>query len=86
MLESSLATVEVLDDWRLVIVLPTYRKGWSEDQGNYRTVSLTSVSGMAMKQIILGTITWHMRDNWGSRPIQHGFVKSKDQLYELQQD
>lgn len=83
-LESSLATGEVLDGWRLVSVMLVNRKGWNGNRSNYRTVSLTSESGKAMKQIILGVITWHMWDYWGSRPIQRGFMKGKDQLYELQ--
>ena len=31
----------------------------------------------AMKQIVLREITWHVRDNRGIRPSQHGFTKGR---------
>ena len=41
---------------------PLYKKGRKDDPGNYRPVSLTSVLGKVMEQIILNDITQHMRD------------------------
>ena len=36
-----------------------------------------------MEQIVLREITWHVRDNWGIRPSQHGFTKSRSCLTKL---
>ncbi|KAK4832479.1 LOW QUALITY PROTEIN: hypothetical protein QYF61_023526 [Mycteria americana] len=79
---------EVTVDWRLANVMPIYKKGWKEDPGNYRTVSLTSmltgyVMEKVMEQIILSAITWHVQDNQVIRPSQHGFRKGRSCLTNL---
>ncbi|KFQ88792.1 hypothetical protein N337_06544, partial [Phoenicopterus ruber ruber] len=61
--QQSWLTGEVPVDWRLANVMPIYKKGRKEDPGNYRPVSLTSVPGKVMEQIILSAITRHIRDN-----------------------
>ena len=78
--QRSLLTGEVPEDWRLANVTPIYKKGCREDPGNYRPVSLTSVPGKVMEQIVLREITRHVRDNQGIRPSQHGFTKGRSCL------
>ncbi|KFO81732.1 RNA-directed DNA polymerase from mobile element jockey, partial [Cuculus canorus] len=56
-------TGEVPLDWRLANVVPIYKKGCREDLGNYRPVSLTSVPGKVMEQVILSAIMKHMQEN-----------------------
>ena len=70
--QQSWLTGEVLTDWKLASVTPIYKKGRKDDPGNYRPVSLTSVSGKLMEQITLSTIIQHLRDNQMIRPSQHG--------------
>ncbi|KAF1534966.1 hypothetical protein FQV19_0007934, partial [Eudyptula minor] len=74
---------EVPVDWRIANVTPIYKKGRKEDPGNYRPVSLTSVPGKVMEQIILSAITQHVEDNQGIRPSQHGFTRSRSCLTNL---
>ncbi|KAK4830060.1 hypothetical protein QYF61_008398 [Mycteria americana] len=73
--QQSWLTGEVPADWRLANVTPIFKKGRKEDPGNYRPVSLTSVLGKLMEQIILSAITRHVEDNQGIKPSQHGFRK-----------
>ncbi|KAK4824405.1 hypothetical protein QYF61_014716 [Mycteria americana] len=78
--QQSWLTGEVPADWRLANVTPIYKKGRKEDPGNYRPVSLTSVPGKLMEQIILSAITRHVENNQGIKPSQHGFKKGRSCL------
>uniref|UniRef100_A0A8B9C3Y3 Reverse transcriptase domain-containing protein n=1 Tax=Anser brachyrhynchus TaxID=132585 RepID=A0A8B9C3Y3_9AVES len=74
---------EVPVDWQLANVTPIYKKGWRVDPGNYRPVSLTSVPGKLMEQIILSVIMQHLQGNQAIRPSQHGFMKGRSCLTNL---
>ncbi|KFP25921.1 RNA-directed DNA polymerase from mobile element jockey, partial [Colius striatus] len=60
--EHSWRTGEVPEDWRKANVMPVFKKGRKDDPGNYRPVSLTSIPGKVMEQLILNVITEHMKD------------------------
>ena len=62
---------------------PIDKKGRKEDPRNYRPVSLTSVAGKGMEQIILGQITRQVHGIQGIRPSQHGFTKGRSCLSNL---
>ncbi|KAK4824860.1 hypothetical protein QYF61_020277 [Mycteria americana] len=81
--QQSWLTGEVPDSWRLASVTPIYNKGWKEIPGNYRPVSLTSVPGKLMEQIILSVLNRHVQANQGIRPSQHGFMKGRSCLTNL---
>ena len=59
------------------------KKGQKDDPGNYKPVSLTSVPGKLIEQLILSTIIQHVQDNQMIRPSQHGFMKGRSCLTNL---
>uniref|UniRef100_A0A8B9VLG6 Reverse transcriptase domain-containing protein n=1 Tax=Anas zonorhyncha TaxID=75864 RepID=A0A8B9VLG6_9AVES len=69
-------------NWRLANVTPIYKKGRRADPGNYRPLSLTSVPGKLMEQIILSVMR-HLQDNQVIRPSQHEFMKGRSCLTNL---
>ncbi|KAK4827998.1 LOW QUALITY PROTEIN: hypothetical protein QYF61_022775 [Mycteria americana] len=81
--QHSWLTGEVPVDWRLANVTPIYKKGRKNNKGNYRPVSLTSVPGKVMEQIILTAITWHVQVKQVIRPSQRGFMKGRSCLNNL---
>ncbi|GAB0204772.1 mitochondrial enolase superfamily member 1 [Grus japonensis] len=60
--ERSWRTGEMPEDWRKANVTPVFKKGKKEDPGNYRLVSLTSIPGKMMEQLILGVINKHVEE------------------------
>uniref|UniRef100_A0A493TTX5 Reverse transcriptase domain-containing protein n=1 Tax=Anas platyrhynchos platyrhynchos TaxID=8840 RepID=A0A493TTX5_ANAPP len=74
---------EVPADWRLANVTPIYKKGRRADPGNYRPVSLTSVPGKLMEQILLGVIMRHLQGKQAIRRSQHGFMEGRSCLTNL---
>ncbi|KFO84477.1 hypothetical protein N320_12037, partial [Buceros rhinoceros silvestris] len=61
--QQSWLTGEVPADWRLANVTSIYKKGWKEYPRNYRPVSLTSVLGKLMEQVLLSVIMRHAQDS-----------------------
>jgi len=78
--QQSWLTGEVPGDWRITSVTHICKKGWKEDPGNYRPVSLTSVPGKIMERFILSALTRHVKHNHGIRPSQYGFMKGRTSL------
>ncbi|PKU43563.1 hypothetical protein llap_6139 [Limosa lapponica baueri] len=83
MYQQSWLTREVPADWRLANVTPIHTKGQQDDPGNYRPVSLTTVPGTVMEQIILSAIMQHMKYTQVIRPSQHGFMRGTSCLTNL---
>jgi len=65
------------EDWRKANVTPIFKKGKKEDPGNYRPVSLTSILGKVMEQLILEVIIKQVEEKKVIRSSQHGFTKGK---------
>ncbi|CAM5155924.1 unnamed protein product [Natator depressus] len=81
--ENSWRSGEVPDDWKKANVVPIFKKGKKEDPGNYRPVSLTSVPGKIMEQVLKKSILKHLEERKVIRNSQHGFTKGKSCLTNL---
>ncbi|CAM4614120.1 unnamed protein product [Lepidochelys olivacea] len=81
--ENSWRSGEVPEDWKKANVVPNFKKGKKEDPGNYRPVSLTSVPGKIMEQVLKESILKHLEERKVIRNSQHGFTKGKSCLTNL---
>jgi len=61
-------------------VTPIFKKDNKEDPANYRPVSLTSIPGRVMEQLILEVIIKQVEEKKVIRSSQHGFTKGKSCL------
>ena len=73
----SLLEGKVPQDWKEANVTPICKKGAKSDAGNYRPVSLTSVSCKMLESIMKDSICEHLEANNLIRPSQHGFTKGR---------
>jgi len=53
---------EVPDDWKKDSITSIFKKGRKDNAENYQSVSLTSVPGKIMEQMLLGAMLRYMGD------------------------
>ena len=81
--ERSWRTGVVPKDWRKANVTPIFKKDNKEDLGSYRPVSLSSILGKVMHQLILVDTIKQVEEKKVIRSSQHGFTKGKSCLTNL---
>ena len=80
---SSLESGQVPEDWRVANVTPLLKKGSSEELGNYRPVSLTSVVGKVFETLIKDQLRNHLNRYKLIKGSQHRFTKGSSCLTNL---
>jgi Reverse transcriptase (RNA-dependent DNA polymerase) len=73
----TLDTGEVPADWRRANVTPIYKKGSKAEPGNYRPVSLTTISCKVFETILRDELVEHLVSNGQLESSQHGFVPGR---------
>lgn len=74
---------EVPEDKRKASVISVFKKGKKEEPENYKPVSLTSIPGNTMEQLILHVISKEVEEKEVIRSSQYGFTKEKLSLTNL---
>eukprot|EP00061_Rhincodon_typus_P002622 g18031.t1 len=74
---------EVPEDWRIADFVPLLKKGSTDNPGNYRSVSLTSMVGKLLEKILRDKIYVHLEANGLISDRQHGFVLGRSYLHNL---
>ncbi|XP_068786191.1 uncharacterized protein [Struthio camelus] len=74
---------EAPEDWKRANATPNFTKGKKEDWGSTRPARLTLIPVKAMKQLILDTVSKHMKGKKVFRSSQRGFTKGKSCLTSL---
>jgi hypothetical protein len=76
-MRKSLQEGSVPEDWRTANVVPIYKKGPKSEPGNYRPISLTSVTCKLMEGILKDQIVKHLERQGLIRATQHGFMRGR---------
>ena len=73
MLQKSLDTKQIPQDWRDANITPVHKGGSCNNVSNYRPISLTSIAGKILEGIVNTHIVKHLTTNELLNDSQHGF-------------
>jgi len=73
----------VPEGWRIAHVDLILKESKEEDLEDYAPVSLTSIPGKVMEQLVLSTLSKQLEEKNFIRNSQHGFTKVKSSLTKL---
>ena len=80
---ASLHSGEIPQDWRIANISPIFKKGKKNNPGNYRPVSLTSVSCKIMETFVRDAVYDHMKTNNLFTDKQFGFIRGRSTTTQL---
>lgn len=79
----SISTGEVPKEWKVAEVTAIFKKGNKQEPGNYRPVSLTSISCKILESIVTDSIRNYMETNSLFTKCQHGFRNNRSCVTQL---
>ena len=83
LLNLSLMTGVIPEEWKLAKVVPVFKKGSKSLPGNYRPISLTCVLCRVMESFLKDSIMEHLLENNLLSPRQHGFISGRSTVTQL---
>ena len=83
LINMSLSSGKVPDDWKIANVIPLFKKGDQHDRNNYRPVSLLSCVNKILERIVFKYLYNYLRDNLLLSKDQSGFTPGDSTVNQL---
>ena len=74
---------ELPRDWKDAVVVPLFKKGCKDSPGNYKSVSLTSITCKVMERMIKESMSNFFERNKVMGKSRHGFTRNRSCLTNL---
>ena len=83
LLNKTIETGEIPDDWKRAIVSPIFKKGARNRAENYRPISLTSIVCKLMESFVKNAVLNHILEEKLLSSKQHGFISGRSTTTQL---